>query len=117
MAIGSPEMEGESVRTFRQFDDNGIGRSFRAVVLRQFDSQATGLNANGGIGGRIEIRRAAEDLSRQLIFLDRSSGMVERLLSQILKHLAQRFRSVKDGAVCELFDFLRELIALRHVKS
>ena len=79
-------------------------RTLGAVVLRQLETKASGLDADGGVMLRIEIVRAPENLGRDLIFLQRRSGMIQRMLGQISKQFAQRFRPMKHMAVDELVD-------------
>ena len=51
---------------------------------------------------RIEIVRTAENLGRDLVLLQRRSGMIERVLSQIAQQFAEGFRPVKHLAVDQL---------------
>jgi len=88
-------MEGERVRTFWNFDDNRIVRPLVRVVLGQLNSQAPRLYPDRRVALRIESRRAAQDFSGNLIFLQRNPGMIQRMFREVTEELAQRFRGVQ----------------------
>ena len=68
------------------------------VVLGKLDAKASGLHPHGGVALRIESRWAAQHLRGDLVFLERYPRMIERVLCQIAKQLAQRFRTVQAMA-------------------
>ena len=102
-------MERQRVRTLRQFDHNRIIDPIRSVILREFGPQASGLNAHQRIQMGIEISRASEDLSCDLIFLDGNAGVFDGLFGQITEKFAERFGAVKRMAVYQPLDFGEEL--------
>ena len=80
------------------------------VVFREFDAKASGLNADRGIALRIESSRAAQNLSRDLVFLQRDTGMIEGVFCQIPKEFAEGFRAVKAMAFGKSLYLLEALL-------
>src|SRR5947199_374624 len=105
-------MKRENVSPLRQLHNNGIIRAFRAVVLRQLHAQPARLHADRRIRLRIEIRWPAENFSRNLIFFQRYARMMEGMLGQVPKQLAERFRSVQDMTADQAFDLNEKLFSL-----
>ena len=99
-------MERDNVGSLRQIHDDWVFRTVGAVVFTELSAQPPGLNAHHGIELGIEIIRATENLCRNLIFLDRSSGMIEGMFCQIAKEFAQRLRAMEDVAAYQLFYLL-----------
>src|ERR1700691_2037149 len=97
-----PVMEGNRIRSLGQFDPNGIFGAFSRVVLRELGPQAPGLNAHHGIYGRVEVRGAAEFLGRNLMLLEGCSGMLDGVVRQVAKQLAERLRPMEHAAVRDL---------------
>ncbi len=95
---GGAQLKGEGVRALRDFNQNRIVYSFVRIVLGEFDSQASGLDTDCGITLRIKSGRASQNLSGDLVLLQRNSGMIQRVLCEIAKQFAERFRAVKDMA-------------------
>src|ERR1051325_6006084 len=106
-------MKGKRVRPLWQLDDNGILNSIGVVVLREFESQSSCLNADRGIKMRIEICRASKNFGGDLIFLDRITGMIERVFAKVSKKLKQRFRAVKNMTIHKPLYFLEALLPTR----
>ena len=52
----------------------------------------------------IKIGRAAEDLSRDLIFLEGNSGMLQRVVRKIAQQLAKRLGTMERMAVHQPLD-------------
>ena len=81
--VGFPGMKRNYVGPFRNFYLDGFIGSFRSVILGYFEAQSSRLHSNCGIRLGIEVRRAPEDLRRDLVFLQRRTGMVQCMFSEI----------------------------------
>ena len=64
-------MEGESIGSLGQLDNDWIVRPLVGVILRQLHAQAPSLHSDGRVALRIESARPAQNLSGDLIFLER----------------------------------------------
>ena len=82
---GEAVAECQDVGTFREFNEDGILSPIGVVVFSQLRTKPPRLNADHGIYLRVEVCRASEDLSRNLVFLDGRSRMVQGMLSEISK--------------------------------
>ena len=99
-------MKGKNVSTFGQFHpDRVVVGGVSAVVLGEFCPQASSLYSHHGVDLRIEIVLSAEYFGGDLIFLQRSAGVIHGVFRDIAQELAQRFRTVQNGAVGQLVDF------------
>jgi len=76
-------LERQTVGTLRDFDQDRVVGAFVRVILCQLHSETPSLNANCGIALRIESSRATQYFGRNLVFLKRYAGMIERMLRQI----------------------------------
>ena len=81
------------------------------VVLGELYAKASGLHPHSGVALRIESCRAAQDLGRDLVFLERDPRVIEGVLSQIAKQLAQRFRAVQAMAFGKPLYLLEALLS------
>jgi hypothetical protein len=95
-------------------DDDRIIRSVRAVILGELYAKPPSLNAHHRIELRVEVCRSSKDLSRNLIFLDGRSRMVEHMLRKVAEQLAKGLRPVQDVAVHQLVDLPEILLSFRH---
>ncbi|PYV82672.1 MAG: hypothetical protein DMG93_11075 [Acidobacteria bacterium] len=68
-------MKGESVGAVWNFDDNVVGGTLVTVIVEQLKSKAACLYPDCRISLRIEVIGTAEDLGRNLIFLQRGAGL------------------------------------------
>src|SRR5215469_1897626 len=84
-------VEAQRIGAVRQFDDNVVGDSFVAVVVEKLQTEATGLHANGGIGLRVEVFRASEDFSGDLVFLQGNAGLRQGMVGQVAEQFTQGF--------------------------
>ena|SRR5205814_1977158 len=100
----SAAVKREHVGAAWEFDDDGVFGTVGVVVFGEFYAQASSLHPDHGIELGIEVRRAAEDLGRNLILLDGSAGMVERMLGEIAQEFAQLFGAMEGMAVHQLID-------------
>ena len=82
-------VEREHVRAARKLDDYGVFGTVGVVIFGEFYAEAPSLNADHGIELGIEIRGAPEDLGRNLILLDRSAGMIQRVLREVTQEFAK----------------------------
>jgi hypothetical protein len=81
-------VEREGLSTFGEFDAEGIGCAFARIVFQKLRAQATRLDTDHGVDRGIEVRGPAELLCRNLVFLYRYAGMLNRVLSEIAQELA-----------------------------
>jgi hypothetical protein len=95
-------VERESVRAFGEFDANVVFGALAGIIFRELGAKSAGLDADHGIDGRVEIRRAAELFCSNLVFLQGGAGMLDRVVREIAQEFAQGFRAVEDGASCNL---------------
>ena len=105
-------MERENVGPLRHFHDDRIVRTIRAVVLSQLHAQASCLHADGRIRLRVEIRRSSKDFRSDLIFLQGDARMMECMVGEITKQLAERFRPMKDTTADQAIDLSEKLLPL-----
>src|SRR5438309_6394832 len=75
-------MEGNNVGSSGKVHDNRVIGSVRCIVFGELRAQSPGLHSDHGIELRIEVVGATEDLCRNLILLDWSSGMIQGVLRQ-----------------------------------
>ena len=80
------------------------------IVFRKLDAKSPGLHPHGGVTLRIEARRAAKNLSGNLIFLERDAGVIKRVFSQIAEEFAQGFRAVEAMTINKFIYLLEGLI-------
>jgi hypothetical protein len=92
------------------------------VILCQLHSETPSLNANCGIALRIESGRATQYLGCDLILLERYARMIQRMLRQIAKELAQglgRMKAMAFGKSLYLLEALlppnRETVCDSHI--
>jgi hypothetical protein len=102
-------VEREEIRTFGELDRDRVVRAIHAVILGKLSPQPSGLNANHGIKLGVKISGATENFRRNLVFLDGSSGMVQRVFRQVAQKFAQGFGAVQDLAADQFLD-LREIL-------
>src|SRR5579862_33105 len=107
-------MEGKDISPLRQFHDNRIFSPVSSVVFRQLYPEAPSLHTHHGVQLWVEVRRPAENLGRNLIFLDGSTGMIQNMAGQITEQLAQGLRPVEHMAVGQPIDLTKILLAFRH---
>lgn len=88
--------------------------TFRLVVRGKFGAKAACLDAHQRVQLGIEVGRTAEDLGGNLVFLHWRAGMIQSLLGEKMKQLAERLRAVKSLAVHEFFDLSEELRSFCH---
>jgi hypothetical protein len=100
----------EMIRAFREFDQDRVIGTSGGIVLGQLSAKATGLDANGRVRLRIEIRWPAEDLRCYLVLLYRLSGMIDCLLGEVTEKLTQRLRTVKDATAGQAVYLPQELV-------
>src|SRR6266851_52804 len=110
-------VEREEVGSLGEVDPDGVIGALRGIVFRQLRAKAPSLHANHGIQLRIEIGLAAEDLGRDLVLLERSTGMIEGMLGKIAKQLAERFGAVQRMAAGKPFYLSKFLSAVGHLDS
>src|SRR5579859_983095 len=103
-------MERDGVRPFWDLDQDGIVCALVGVVFGELYAKASGLDANRRIALRIESGRAAQDLCRDLVFLQRDPRVIEGMFSKVAKQLAQRFRAVQAMAFCKSLYLLEALL-------
>jgi hypothetical protein len=104
----------EDVGTLREFDDDGVIRAIRAVVLRKLRAKASSLYTNHGVELRIEISGPPKDLGGNLELFNGRAGVLDGMLSQVAEQFAERFRAMKRMASYEPIDLLEELLPLSH---
>src|ERR1700736_6307971 len=79
-----PWMKRQDVRSLGKFHQDGVvGCRFAVIVLGEFCSQAPGLDSHHGVDLRIEIVLSTEYFGGDLIFLQRSAGMIQGMLGDI----------------------------------
>src|SRR5947207_2633652 len=108
-------MERQTVSSLWQFNENRIFSAFRSVVLGEFGTQTPCLHTNQGVQMRIKTGGAPEDLGRNLIFLQRNSRMLQRLVSQIAQQLTKRLRTMQGMAIHQPLDLGEELLRIRYM--
>ena len=59
---------------------------------------------------RVESRRATEDLSGDLILLERDAGMIEGVFGEVAKQFAERFRGVEAMTINKFLYLLEALL-------
>ncbi len=88
-------MERQRVRSFGDLHEDGIVRALMRVILGQLDAQPSSLDADCGVTLGVESGRSAQDLGGNLVLLERDSGVIERVLSQVPQQFAQGFRGMQ----------------------
>jgi hypothetical protein len=71
------------IAAFRQLDHHSIRSAFRVVVLGQFGAKPPGLHPHHGIELRVKIGLPAKNFRRNLVFLNRHAGVLNRLLAEV----------------------------------
>ena len=104
-------MERNGVGALGDLDQYGIVYALMRVVLGELYAKASGLHPHSGVALRIESCRAAQDLGRDLVFLERDPGVIEGVLGQIAKQLAQRFRTAEAMTIGKLIYLLEALFS------
>src|SRR5438874_3846479 len=89
-------VKNQGVSALAKLYDKRVIRSFRRIVLRKLGAQSSGLYAYEGIEMRVKIRWPTEDFRRDLIFLGRNSWMIDCVVGEITKQLAERLGSVEE---------------------
>jgi hypothetical protein len=97
-------MKREQISAFGNLDHHAIRRSLAGIVFGQLRPEPAGLHAHCGIHAGIEVGGAAEHFGGDLVLLQRHARRVQGVLAQILEELAERFRSMQDGAAVQLLD-------------
>src|SRR6266568_3206940 len=92
-------VETQSIGALTKLNDYGIFGALRGVVFEELRTQPPRLYSNQRVQVRIEIRGAAEDFGRDLIFLKRHSGILQRMVSQITQQLTKRLGTMQGMAV------------------
>jgi hypothetical protein len=103
-------MERDGVGALGDLDQYGIVCALMRVVLRELYAKASGLHPDRRVALRIESRWATQDLGRDLIFLKRDPRVIEGVLGQVAKQLAQRFRAVQAMAFGKSLYLLEALL-------
>jgi hypothetical protein len=98
-------MERKRVCPLGQFNQDGILGAFGSVIFGDLRAEPSRLHANQRIQLRIKLGRSAENLSRNLIFLERDSRFADRVVCKIAKKLAERLGAVKSMAVNQPVNF------------
>src|SRR5215475_455840 len=104
----------ENVRPLREVHQDRVLRAFRLVVRRQLGAKPTRLHAHQRIELGIEIRWPPEHFGGNLVLLHSGAGMIQRLLGEILKKLAQRFRAMERLAIDQLLYLTQKLSTFCH---
>src|SRR5215472_208041 len=97
-------VKSECVCSPGEIDQDLIVGALGGVILCQLPAKTTCLYANCGIQMRVKVAGAAKNFRRNLIFLGRGPGMVQRMIGQVAQQLAQGFRTVQGMTAKELFD-------------
>ena len=105
------DLKRELIGAFRDLHHNGVAVAGGAVVLGELGTKAAGLYADGGVETRVEFRRPAEDLRRNLMFPDWGARGVQRLPSQIPQQFAEGFRAAQHGTCGDSLDLPETLLA------
>ena len=88
-------MERQCIRSlWYLYDDQIVGALVR-VILGEFDAQSSSLHADRGVALGIESGGSAQHLGGNLVFLERDSGVIERVFREVPQQFAQRFRGVQ----------------------
>ena len=106
----SPPLECERIRSLRNFYKDRIVDPIVRIIFGQLDAQPTGLNADRGIALRIESCRATQNLGGDLIFLERDSRVIERMLREITEKSTKGFRAVEAMAFGKSLYLLEALL-------
>ena len=105
-------VEGQDVGTAGQLDSDRVLDAVGVVVFGELYAQSSSLDANHRIELGIEVSRAAEDFRRNLILLDGSARVIEGVLGEISKKLAQLLGAMQGMTVHQLIDLPEILISL-----
>lgn len=108
LELGVARLKHEVVAAFGELDEDGVVCALGGVILGELDAKTAGLNANGGIGVGIEVGAAAVNFGGNLILLEGSVGVKERLLGEVLKEAAERFRAAENMAFGNVIYLLEE---------
>lgn len=76
-------METKQVSSFWKIDDNRVAAAFSGIVIVKLLTEASDLDAHGGVELRVKVRRTAENLSGDLIFLQMPVWMFQSVGRQI----------------------------------
>jgi len=108
--FGRTQVKGERIGALGNLDDDEVVGTLVGVILGEFDAQATGLDADGGVALGIESGGAAQDFGGNLVLLERNAGVIERVFSEIAEQFAQGFRSVQAMAFNKFIYLLEALL-------
>ena len=108
--LGRAQVERERVGSLGDFDDDEVVGALVRVILRELNSQASGLHADRGIALRIESRGAAQNFSGNLVFLKRNAGVIQRVFGEVAEQFAERFRGVEAMAFNKFIYLLEGLL-------
>jgi hypothetical protein len=107
-------MKRKDVGALREFHNDRIFESVRAVVFGELGAQASGLDADHGIKLRIEIGGAPEDFGGDLEFFDGSAGVIHGMLSQIAEQFTEGLRTMQSMAGDEPINLLEKILPFVH---
>jgi len=107
-------MEGEGIGAFGHFHQGLIICPLRSIVLTQLCTETARLDANHGVHVGVEVLLAAEDLSRDLVLLWGTSGVLNRIIGEIAKQLTEGLRAVQSMAAEKFLDLGEMLGFLSH---
>ncbi len=107
-------MEGEGIGALGDFHQGLIICAFRSIVLTQLCTETARLYANHGVHVGVEILLAAEDLSRDLVLLWRTSRVLNRIMGEIAQQLAEGLRAMQRMAAEKFLDLGEMLGFLSH---
>ena len=103
-------MERKCVRSLGEFHHDGVVWTLSGVVLFELHAQASCLHPDGRVTLRIESARPAQDLGRDLVLLERHSGMIQRVFREIAQQLAQRLRASETMTINKFIYLLEALL-------
>src|ERR1051325_2710126 len=114
---GSPVVDNNRVATLGNLNDCGVVCAFRAVILSQFRTESTRLDAHHGIQLRIEVRLPTKDLCSNLILFDWDPWVFYRVFGEIAQKFAEGFGAMEGMAGHQTLDFRKELRSVRQCDS
>src|SRR5882757_1322762 len=106
-------VEGQDIGAFRKFHDDRVFGTVGTVIFRKLYAQTSCLDAHHRVQLRVKVSRTTEDLRRNLVLLNRSSGVIQYMLGEIAQQFAQRLGAVQDVAVHQLVDLTEILLSFR----
>src|SRR5215475_1878457 len=102
-------VDNHGVASLWDFDNRGVARPFRGIILSEFRTKPSCLHAYHRVQLGIEFRLPAKNLRCNLIFLNGNAGMLDGLFGQVAEKFAKRFGAVKGMARHQTLDFGLEL--------